>query len=87
MDLDLEKLKGLAELLQGGGTAGLLAFGYFMMRAFKDLREKIDGVNKLTGEQLGKIRERLVRIEVELEHLSKQRGGDFRADSRDPERT
>lgn len=79
MDLDIKQLQALVELLQGGGTAGLLVFGFLMLRSFKELHEKIDRNNEARSRELAKIRERLVRIEVELEHVSERVGGKFKA--------
>lgn len=85
MDFDPTQLKALLELLQGGGTAGLVVFGFLMLRSFKDLRdeikslnEKIDRNNEARGKEFARVRERLIRIEVELEHVSKRTGGNFR---------
>lgn len=85
MEFDVTQLKALLELLQGGGTAGLVVFGFMMLRSFKELHEKIDRNNEARSKELARIRERLVRMEVELEYVSKAVGGTFRGG--DPDHT
>lgn len=83
---DPATLTKLLELLQGGGTAGVLVAGYIMLRRFEALRELIQQGQDKSNREMSKLRERLVRIEVELEHISARTGGNFEArqDDEDP---